>query len=95
MHRVANSLRSSACFARRAYHHNVLSSLVSATSSEFQSKAKAMDVLVHDLEEKLAEARLGGGTRAAERMKSKGKKLPRERCVHPTGHIRNVHLTKW
>lgn len=40
-----------------------------------------MDELVRDLEEKTKQARLGGGEKAAERMRSKGKKLPRERCV--------------
>lgn len=38
-----------------------------------------MDALVEDLESKLAAARQGGGTKAAARMKSKGKLLPRER----------------
>ncbi|KAJ8518868.1 hypothetical protein ONZ45_g4122 [Pleurotus djamor] len=40
-----------------------------------------MDSLVADLETKLAQARLGGGSKAAERMRSKGKKLPRERLA--------------
>lgn len=40
-----------------------------------------MDDVVADLESKLAEVRLGGGAKAAERMRSKGKKLPRERCA--------------
>lgn len=38
-----------------------------------------MDTLIADLETKLADARLGGGEKAAERMRSKGKMLPRER----------------
>ena len=38
-----------------------------------------MDQLVADLDEKLAQAREGGGAKAAERMRSRGKKLPRER----------------
>ena len=38
-----------------------------------------MDQVVADLDEKLAAAREGGGAKAAERMRSKGKKLPRER----------------
>lgn len=41
-----------------------------------------MDELVKDLEDKTAKARLGGGPKAAERMRNKGKKLPRERFVH-------------
>ena len=39
-----------------------------------------MDEVVSDLEAKLAKAREGGGAKAAERMRNKGKKLPRERC---------------
>ena len=38
-----------------------------------------MDDLVKDLEEKTLLARQGGGSKAAERMRSKGKRLPRER----------------
>jgi 3-methylcrotonyl-CoA carboxylase beta subunit len=40
-----------------------------------------MDDLIADLDEKLTQAREGGGPKAAERMRSKGKKLPRERCL--------------
>ncbi|KAK7062027.1 carboxyl transferase [Favolaschia claudopus] len=64
---------------RRSYHATVLPSLVSTASPEFAAKSEAMDVLVADLEAKLANARLGGGPKAAERFRSKGKKLPRER----------------
>lgn len=42
-----------------------------------------MDALVKDLEAKLETARAGGGQKAAERMRTKGKKLPRERCADP------------
>lgn len=38
-----------------------------------------MDTIVADLQTKLAHARQGGGPKAAERMQSKGKRLPRER----------------
>ena len=61
------------------YHPSVLPSLVSRSSPEFQDKARSMDTLVKDLESKLAAARQGGGPKAAARMKSKGKLLPRER----------------
>lgn len=65
---------------RVAYHAaSVLPSLVSPSSPDFQVRAKAMDQVVADLDEKLAAAREGGGAKAAERMRSKGKKLPRER----------------
>ena len=40
-----------------------------------------MDDLVKDLEDKMSVARQGGGIKAAERMRSKGKRLPRERSV--------------
>lgn len=40
-----------------------------------------MDALVKDLEERFAAVRQGGGPKAAERMRSKGKKLPRERLA--------------
>ncbi|KAJ7774113.1 carboxyl transferase [Mycena olivaceomarginata] len=65
------------------YHASVLPSLVSTASPEFAAKAEAMDALVADLEAKLANVRLGGGAKAAERFRGKGKKLPRERCLSP------------
>lgn len=40
-----------------------------------------MDAAVADYEAKVSKARLGGGEKAAQRMISKGKKLPRERCA--------------
>ena len=47
-----------------------------------------MDALVEDLESKLAAARQGGGPKAAARMKSKGKLLPRERYeIQPDAYI--------
>jgi 3-methylcrotonyl-CoA carboxylase beta subunit len=66
----------------RLYHAvSVLPSLISTASPEFQARAKAMGELIADLDEKLAQAREGGGAKAAERMRSKRKKLPRERCL--------------
>jgi 3-methylcrotonyl-CoA carboxylase beta subunit len=67
-------------FRHRSYH-NVLPSLVSTSSPDFLEKAAAMDVLVSELEDKLAHARLGGGPAAMEKMHSKGKKIPRERLA--------------
>ncbi|KAK0461816.1 carboxyl transferase [Desarmillaria tabescens] len=64
---------------RRRYHASVLPSRVSSASPEFVAKAQAMDELVTDLNAKLARARLGGGDKAAERMRSKGKRVPRDR----------------
>jgi 3-methylcrotonyl-CoA carboxylase beta subunit len=66
---------------RRNYHASVLPSLISTTSPEFLTKVESMDILVAEVEAKMAEARLGGGRKAAERMRSKGKKLPRERSA--------------
>jgi 3-methylcrotonyl-CoA carboxylase beta subunit len=63
----------------RGYHASVLPSLVSSSSPEFLEKSEAMNSLVSDIETKMATAREGGGAKAAERMRSKGKKLPRER----------------
>ncbi|ETW86338.1 hypothetical protein HETIRDRAFT_443837 [Heterobasidion irregulare TC 32-1] len=65
--------------AYRLYHASVLPSFISPSTPEFVTKSKDMDGLVADFEEKLSQGRLGGGLKAAERMKSKGKKLPRER----------------
>ncbi|KAI9066365.1 carboxyl transferase [Trametes sanguinea] len=70
-----------AASGRRSYHPSVLPSLISTTSPEFKAKQEAMDALVQDLEAKLAKVRQGGGPKAAERMRSKGKKLPRERLA--------------
>lgn len=75
------SLQQSVRHARRSYHASVLPSLISTSSPEFKAKSEAMDALVADFEAKVAAARLGGGAKAAERMKSKGKKLPRERLA--------------
>ena len=69
----------------RLYHASVLPSLVSTTSPEFQHKAQCMDVLVSDLRLKIAHAKEGGGPKARERMRSKGKRLPRERLVSLPG----------
>ena len=64
---------------RRSYHASVLPPLISTSSPEFAARAASMDELVADMEQKMAEARLGGGSRAVERMRGKGKKIPRER----------------
>ncbi|KJA29800.1 hypothetical protein HYPSUDRAFT_60651 [Hypholoma sublateritium FD-334 SS-4] len=67
--------------AARGYHAAVLPSAVSPSSPEFAARAQAMDALVHDLEARLETARAGGGKAAAERMRAKGKMLPRERIA--------------
>lgn len=73
--------RSLAAGGRRSYHPAVLPSLISTASPEFRAKAESMDSLVTELEGNLAKVREGGGSKAADRMRSKGKKLPRERFV--------------
>jgi len=45
-----------------------------------------MDTLINDVEAKMAEVRQGGGPKAANRMRSQGKKLPRERYVRASIH---------
>ena len=76
-----SKLNPSVTATARSYHAaSVLPSLVSSSSPEFRARAEAMDQVVADLEAKLAAARAGGGAKATERMRSKGKKLPRERC---------------
>ena len=64
-----------------------LTSAVSTTSPEFLERAAAMNALVHQLETDLAAAREGGGPKAQQRMKSKGKLLPRERWVTAKAHF--------
>ena len=82
LQKVMQRALSSIWTRQRSYHASVLpSSLVSTSLPEFAAKAASMDELVKDMEQKMAEARLGGGSRAVERMRSKGKKIPRERQV--------------
>ncbi|KDR84001.1 hypothetical protein GALMADRAFT_690084 [Galerina marginata CBS 339.88] len=76
---LQKSLWRALAHSRRSYHASVLPSLISASTPEFQAKSAAMDQLVKDLEVKMETARQGGGFKAAERMRSKGKRLPRER----------------
>jgi 3-methylcrotonyl-CoA carboxylase beta subunit len=78
----------------RLYHSSVLPSLLSTSSPEFQAKSEAMDLLVAEYESRVAKARLGGGEKAAQRMISKGKKLPRERFVgfHPCSTMGPHHF---
>ena len=64
----------------RHFSADVLPSLVSPASPEFVEKKVGMDALVEELEAKLARERTGGGEKAADRMRKRGKMLPRERC---------------
>lgn len=78
------ALARSSSIRTRGFHHNpatVLPSSVSTASPDFVEKASAMDALVSDLEKHLATARLGGGHKALEKMRARGKKVPRDRFV--------------
>ena len=72
----------------RRYHPSTIPSLVQTGTPEFTANAAAMGELVADVESKLREARLGGGVKAQERHKSRGKLLPRERYATPSPLIR-------
>ncbi|KAG8697650.1 hypothetical protein FRC11_014938, partial [Ceratobasidium sp. 423] len=72
----------SAHIARRGVHDaSRLPSLISTSSPDFVEKAEAMNALVSNYEELVGAARQGGGAKAQERMRSKGKKTPRERIA--------------
>jgi 3-methylcrotonyl-CoA carboxylase beta subunit len=57
----------------------VLSTALDARSASFRSNETAMQALVADLREKLAQVREGGGAAARHRHEERGKLLPRER----------------
>ncbi len=52
---------------------------VNIRSEEFLANAAKMEALVTDLEDKVAEVRLGGGEKYQQRHQSRGKLLPRDR----------------
>ena len=58
-----------------------LASSIDTQSKEFRANAAAMRALTRDLEERRAEAALGGNSRARERHTARGKLLPRERVT--------------
>ncbi|MCW2286552.1 3-methylcrotonyl-CoA carboxylase beta subunit [Rhodoblastus acidophilus] len=58
---------------------SVLKSSINTRSEDFEANRAAMKALVEDLREKAAAVRHGGGAAAAERHKSRGKLLARER----------------
>src|SRR5581483_352266 len=57
----------------------VIRSKLKTASDEFRASAERMRGLVAELDERLALARQGGGERARERHRARGKLLPRER----------------
>src|SRR5947209_20440343 len=58
-----------------------LASVIDTQSNGFRANAAAMRALVKNLEDKRAEAALGGSARSRERHVSRGKLLPRERVL--------------
>ncbi len=58
-----------------------LASVIDTHGNEFRANAAAMRALVKELEDKRAEAALGGPARARERHAARGKLLPRERVT--------------
>jgi 3-methylcrotonyl-CoA carboxylase beta subunit len=58
-----------------------LASTIDTQSQEFRANAAAMRALVQELEDKRAEAALGGPERSRERHAARGKLLPRERVT--------------
>ncbi|MFD2248689.1 3-methylcrotonyl-CoA carboxylase beta subunit [Pseudochelatococcus lubricantis] len=56
-----------------------IDSRISPRSAEFQASADAMQSLVEDLRQRLAQVALGGGEAAREKHVARGKLLPRER----------------
>lgn len=58
---------------------SVLKSSINTTTDEFRTNAEVMRGLVADLEEKVAQIKLGGGEKARAKHVERGKLLPRER----------------
>jgi 3-methylcrotonyl-CoA carboxylase beta subunit len=58
-----------------------LASSIDSQSNEFRANAAAMRALTRELDDKRAEAALGGNPRARERHTARGKLLPRERVT--------------
>ncbi|KAF8608238.1 carboxyl transferase [Ceratobasidium sp. AG-I] len=78
--KVSNAFYANAL--RRGVHDaSRLPSLLSTSSPDFVEKADAMNGLVSRYEELVGTARLGGGVKAQEKMKAKGKMTPRERIA--------------
>ena len=58
---------------------SIIESRISNRNADFQQNREAMQALVDDLREKVAEISLGGGERAREKHLGRGKLLPRDR----------------
>lgn len=58
---------------------SVLKSSINTTTEEFRTNADVMRGLVADLEDKVAQIKLGGGEKARAKHVERGKLLPRER----------------
>jgi acetyl-CoA carboxylase carboxyltransferase component len=77
----------------------VLSSQVEPTSSDFARRRERMETLVAELRERTAEVAQGGGKRATERHRSRGKLPARERidrlCDPDTAFLELSALAAW
>jgi acetyl-CoA carboxylase carboxyltransferase component len=77
----------------------VLSSQVERTSSDFARRQQRMEALVGELRERTAEVARGGGERATERHRSRGKLPARERidrlCDPDTAFLELSALAAW
>jgi 3-methylcrotonyl-CoA carboxylase beta subunit len=71
----------------------VLKSNLNTRSEEFKENAEHMQMLVDDLREKVAAAKLGGGDRARDKHLSRGKLLPRERVRPSLSSASSPHTT--
>lgn len=58
---------------------DVLETTIDTRSAEYQANRAAMLALLDELNERMAAAREGGGERAIQKMRARGKLLPRER----------------
>ena len=59
----------------------ILSSSIDKNTADFRVNAERMRALVSELQERRAEAALGGSERSRERHVSRGKLLPRDRVM--------------
>lgn len=61
---------------------SVIASRIDARSPAFQDNARQMSALVEELNQRLAQAALGGGEAARQKHVARGKLLPRDRIAH-------------
>jgi hypothetical protein len=59
----------------------ILTTKIDVDSNNFSANKQAMEILAHDLQEKLGEIRQGGPETSREKHKARGKLLPRDRVL--------------